>query len=140
MPCHRGLPPVDPRDAERLFQRATMARHSGATHDHRLRAVPLLQLAPDVDHAPERLFAACRLSNRHFERTFAGEAVGEPHLKQIAPMPGDRALAYGNDAEAARARERGEHAAFGDAEYRPRGAFAADVQPRIAVARDHEGV
>src|SRR5262245_36609477 len=55
-------------------------------------------------------------------------------------MPGDRALAYGNDAETARARERGEHAAFGDAEYRPGGAFAADVQPRIAVARDHEGV
>src|SRR5262249_61011256 len=120
-PGPRGLRRVDHGDAERLFQRATMARHSGATHDHRLRAVPLLQLAPDVDHAPERLFAACRLSNRHFERTFAGEAVGDPHLKQIAPMPGDRALAYGNDADAARARERAEHAAVGSAIYLPRG-------------------
>ena len=39
-----------------------------------------------------------------------------------------------------RARERGQHAAFGDAEDRPRGALAADMQPRIAVAGDHEGV
>src|SRR5262245_26527992 len=55
-------------------------------------------------------------------------------------MPGDRALADGNDAEAARARECGKYAALGDAEYWPRGALAADVQPRIAVACDHEGV
>jgi hypothetical protein len=30
--------------------------------------------------------------------------------------------------------------AFGDAEYRPRGALATDVETRIAVAGDHEGV
>src|SRR6266545_4713069 len=122
----RGLRRVDHRDAERLFQRATMARHSGATHDYRLSAVLFPQPSSDVDHAPEG--------------PFASEAVGKPHLKQIAHVPGDRALAYCDDAEAARARKRGEDTAFGDAEYWPRGAFAADVQPWIAVARDHECV
>src|SRR5262249_8643354 len=38
------------------------------------------------------------------------------------------------------ARERGENAAFGDAEYRPARALAAYLQTWIAVARDHEGV
>src|SRR5262249_59326700 len=98
------------------------------------------QLSATVNHAPAALLPARRLGNRHFERTLAGEPVGEPHLKQIALVPGDRALAYGHDAEAVRARERGEDTAFSDAEDRPRGALAAEVQPRIAIARDHEGI
>ena len=37
------------------------------------------------------------------------------------------------------ARHRGQHAAFGDAEHRPVGAFPADMQAGIAVAGDDEG-
>ena len=96
--------------------------------------------APDIDHALERLFAARRLGDRHFERALTGKAVGEPHLEQIAHVPGDRALADGDDAEASGVRERGQDAAFSDAEDRPRGALAADVQPWIAVAGNHKGV
>jgi hypothetical protein len=52
-------------------------------------------------------FAARRLGDGHFERAFAGEPVGEPHLTQVAHVPGDRSLADGNYAETAAARERG---------------------------------
>src|SRR6266542_2308734 len=55
-------------------------------------------------------------------------------------MPGDRALADGNNAEVTGPRERGQHAAFGDAEHRAQSAFATDMQPRIAVAGDYESV
>ncbi len=55
-------------------------------------------------------------------------------------MPADRALADGDDAEALGARQRGQDPAFGDAEHRPRRAFAAQLQPRIAVAGDDERV
>src|SRR5262245_39149755 len=116
----RGLGRVDHRDAECLLQRGAMARHAGTAHHQCLGAVFLLQMAPDIDHALERLVAACRLGDRHFERTLTGKAVHEPHLEQIAPVPGDRTLADGNDAEAPSAGERGKDAAFGDAEYRPR--------------------
>ena len=81
-----------------------MARHSRAAHDHRLGAVLVPQLSSHLEHAAERLFAACRLSDRHFERALTGQPVLEPHLQQITHVPGDRALAYGNDAEAVRAR------------------------------------
>ena len=117
-----------------------MARHSGATHDDCFRSVLISQLSSDVDHAPERLLAACRLGDGYFERTLAGEPVGEPHLTQIALVPGDRARADGYDAKTVRTRERGEDTAFSDAEHRPRRAFAAHVQAGIAIARDHEGI
>src|SRR5262245_25081666 len=136
----RGLGRVDHRDAERLLQRSAMARHAGTTHHQCLGAVLLLQVAPDIDHALERLFAACRLGDRHVERTLPGKAVHEPHLEQIALVPGDRTLADGNDAEAPGAGERGEDAEFGNAEYRPHGALATYVEARIAVASDHERV
>jgi hypothetical protein len=89
--CHGngGLRRVDHRDPERLFERLTMARHPGATHYYCLRTVLIPQAPPDFDHAPERLFAARRLRDRHFERALASEAVGEPYLKQIALVPGD---------------------------------------------------
>jgi hypothetical protein len=117
-----------------------MACHSRAAHDHRLDTVLVPQLSADVEDAAERLFADCRLSDRHFERPLTGEPVVEPHLEKIPRVPGDGGLAYGNDPEAARARERCEDTAFGNTEYRARGAFAADVQLRIAVAGDDEGV
>jgi len=109
-----------------------------ASGEHTLRhMIDVGRQLKEQDRA-ETVIMGCAGMARH--RRPLEEALGEPHLKEIAPVPGDRALADRNDAEAARARERGEHAAFGDAEYRPRGALAADVQPRIAVARDHEGV
>ena len=55
-------------------------------------------------------------------------------------MPGDRALADGNDAEASGVGERGQDAAFSDAEDRPRGALTTDMEPWIAVAGNHKGV
>src|SRR5262245_10375844 len=140
--CHGdgSLRWVDHRDAERLFQRLPMACHSGATHDHRLGAVLVSQLSSDINHAPQRLFAARRLGHRHFERALASKPVGEPHLKQIALMSGNRALVDRYDTKAVCTRERGEDTAFSDAEHRPRGAFAAHVQAGIAIARDYEGV
>src|SRR6266700_4106812 len=138
--CHGdgGLRWLDHRDPQRAFQRAAMARHSGATHDDCFRSVLISQLSSDVDHAPKRLLAARRLGDGYFERTLAGEPVGEPHLTQIAFVPGDRARADGYDAKTVRTRERGEDTAFSDAEHRPRRAFAAHVQAGIAIARDHE--
>src|ERR1700719_1646679 len=44
-----------------------------------------------------------------------------------------------DDAEGFRALQRRQYAAFGDAEHRPIGSFAADMQTRVAVAGDHEG-
>src|SRR5262245_58488309 len=89
----RRLGWIDHRDAERLLQRAAMARHAGTAHHQRLSAILLLQSAPDIDHALERLFAACRLGDRHLEWTFTGEAIGEPHLQEITLVPRHRALA-----------------------------------------------
>ena len=54
-------------------------------------------------------------------------------------MAADRALRDRNDAEGFGARQRRQHAAFGDAEHRPVGGFAADMQARIAVAGNDEG-
>ena len=54
-------------------------------------------------------------------------------------MAADRALGDRDDAESFGARERGQHAAFGDAEHRPIGCFAADMQAGIAVAGNDEG-
>ena len=63
-------------------------------------AVLLLQRAADLDHARQRLFAAGGFGDRHFERTLAGEPVGQPHLAQIAHVAGDRALLDRDHAEA----------------------------------------
>ena len=74
------------------------------------------------------------------ERALAGEPAVEPHLAQIAPVAGDRLRRDRDDAEAVAARERGEHAAFVDAEHRPPRRLAAHVQAGIAEAGDDEGV
>src|SRR5262249_48097519 len=117
----------------------SMARHAGAAENDRVGAVLVLEFASDLDEPPER--AAVRaLCDRHLERALAGEALGKPHLPQIAQVPADRALADGDDPEPLGARERGEDAAFGDAEYRARRALAAQMQARIAVAGDDERV
>src|SRR5262249_34115867 len=68
------------------------------------------------------------------------EAVEQAHLPQIAQVAGERALTDRDDPEALGTRERGQHPAFGDAEHRPAGAFAAQMQPRIAVTGDDERV
>ena len=54
-------------------------------------------------------------------------------------MAADRALRDRDDAEGFGARQRRQHAAFGDAEHRPVRCLAADMQARIAVAGDDEG-
>ena len=54
-------------------------------------------------------------------------------------MAADRALRDRDDAEGFGARQRRQHAAFGDAEHGPVGCFAADMQARIAVAGNDEG-
>ena len=100
---------------------AAVARHARTTHHQGLGTVFLLQLATDIDHALERRFATLSLGDRHFEWAFTGKAVHEPHLAQITQVPGDRALADGNDAEASGVGERGQDAAFSDAEDRPLG-------------------
>jgi hypothetical protein len=54
-------------------------------------------------------------------------------------MAADRALCDRNDAEGFGARQRRQHAAFGDAEHGSVGCFAADMQAGIAVAGNDEG-
>ena len=139
--CHRdrGLRRIDHRNAERILQRLAMTRHAGASHHDRVRAILVLQRPSDFDHPRQRLLA-CGFGNRQFERTLAGEAIGEPHLAQIAHVARDRALQDRDHPEALGARQRGQHAAFGDPEHRPRRPFAADMQAGIAVAGDHEGI
>src|SRR5262245_61135511 len=117
-----------------------MARHAGAAHPYRFRAVLVPELAADVDHAVERLFAGRGLVNGHFEGTLTGKAFDERHLPQITRVPPDRALPDGDHPETIGARERGEYAAFGNAEYRAHSALAADMQPGIAVAGDDESI
>ena len=95
---------------------------------------------PDLDHAVERPLARRGLGHAHVERPLAGEPLPQAHLAQVAHVPADRALRDGDDAEAFGAGERRQHAAFGDAEHRPPGAFAADMQAGIGEAGDDEGV
>ncbi len=98
------------------------------------------ECAADRFHAGEGAFARRALGDAHLERTLAGEAIGESHLPQIAAVAGDRPRCDRNDAEALAARERGEHAAFVDAEHRPPRRLAAHVKAGIAEAGDDEGV
>ena len=64
-------------------------------------------------------FAGGGFRDAHVERTLAGEPVHQSHLAQIAQMAADRALRDRDDAEGLGAGQRGQHAAFGDAEHRP---------------------
>ncbi|MBB4425614.1 hypothetical protein GGD66_004175 [Bradyrhizobium sp. CIR48] len=116
-----------------------MARHAGAAHHDGAGAVLVAQRTADFDHLRQRAFARGGIGNAHVERPLAGEAIGQAHLPEIAHVARDRALRDGDDAERFGAGERGQHAALGNAEYRPFRAFAADLKAGIAIAGDDEG-
>ena len=78
-------------------------------------------------------------ATRHLQRPLAGEAVGQAHLAQVAHVARGSSALDRDDAEALGARQRGQHAAFGDAEHGPVRALAADMQAGVGVAGDDEG-
>ena len=73
---------IDDGNGERVFQGLAMPRHAGASHDHGFGAVLLLQLAPDLDHAPERALSARGFGHGHFQRALSGEAINKRHLRR----------------------------------------------------------
>ena len=84
--------------------------------------------------SPDAVSATLMLSGRSLVRR-----SDQAHLPEIADVPADRALRDRDHAKGFGARQRRQHAAFGDAEHRPVGGLAADMQAGIAVAGDHEG-
>jgi flavin reductase (DIM6/NTAB) family NADH-FMN oxidoreductase RutF len=136
---HGRLRRVDYGDPECLLQRTAVTRHAGATHHDSAGSVFVLERASDLDHLRQRSFARRRFRHAHVERPFPGQAIHQAHLPEVTDVAADRALCDRNDAESFGARQRGQHAAFGDAEHGPVGCFAADMQPRIAVAGNDEG-
>ncbi|MEH2621340.1 hypothetical protein V1285_006286 [Bradyrhizobium sp. AZCC 1620] len=136
---HRRLGRIDHGNPQRLLQRKAVTRHAGTAHHDGAGSVFILERAPDLDHLCERSFARCRLRHAHVERPLPGQAIHQAHLPEITNMAANRALRDRNDPEGFCARERRQHAAFGDAEHGPVGGFAADMQARIAVAGNDEG-
>ncbi len=129
---------VDDGNAEGVLQRLSHVSHAGAAHDNGAGAVLVPERTADFDHFGQRSAAGRRLRHAHVERPFAGKPVRQSHLAQIADVAANRALRDGNHAERFGARHGRQHAAFGNAEYRPVGSFPAHMQAWIAVAGDDE--
>ena len=121
------------------LERRAAVGHAGAAEHQRVGAVAVAQLRADLLHALQRAGAVGELGDAEAERQVAGEALAQAELADVAQMAGQRGPQDGEDAEALAARQRGEQAAFGDAEDRPVGRLAAQLQARIAEAGDHEG-
>src|SRR5205085_2758737 len=78
-----GLGWIDHWDAERLLERAAVARHTGAAEHQRVGTVFFDQRPADRGHALERPLARGGFGDAHVEGPLAGQPVEEPYLAQV---------------------------------------------------------
>ena len=108
------------RPERRLEVRAILG-HAGAAQHQDVGAVLVAQPRADLAHAREGALPVGELDHAEPERQFARKARRQTQLAHVAQMAGERGLENRDDAEALAAGQRGQQAAFGDPEHRPRG-------------------
>ena len=137
---HRGLAGIDHRHAEFLFKRQAVARHAGASHDDDVGAVLVSQFPPDLDHPRKRAGPRSGFGDAHVKWTLACKAVQQAHLPEVADVTAHGRLLDRKDAEPVALGQGGQHRALVDTEDGPFRRLAADLQARVRITGNHEGV